>query len=123
MPIKCAGAPQKAMYLSCDHWRRANRIDDIDVEFHIAGDVLFGVKEYVPALMHYIERYGIDLKFESRLVAVNGPARDTLASPPRKPRIALPSGNSSRPTPTAPIVGMRKARWLCSPQTPISWCT
>ena len=22
MPIKCAGAPQKAMYLSCDHWRR-----------------------------------------------------------------------------------------------------
>ncbi len=22
MPIKCAGAPQKAMYLACDHWRR-----------------------------------------------------------------------------------------------------
>ena len=22
MPIKCAGAPQKAMYLSADHWRR-----------------------------------------------------------------------------------------------------
>ncbi len=22
MPIKCAGAPQKAMYLSCDHWRQ-----------------------------------------------------------------------------------------------------
>jgi sulfide:quinone oxidoreductase len=76
MPIKCAGAPQKAMYLSCDHWRRADRIGDIDVEFHIAGDVLFGVKEYVPALMHYIERYGIDLKFESNLVGVNGPARE-----------------------------------------------
>jgi sulfide:quinone oxidoreductase len=76
MPIKCAGAPQKAMYLSCDHWRRADRIGEIDVEFHVAGDVLFGVKEYVPALMHYIERYGIDLKFESRLVAVNGPTRE-----------------------------------------------
>jgi sulfide:quinone oxidoreductase len=76
LPIKCAGAPQKAMYLSCDHWRRADRIGDIDVEFHIAGDVLFGVKEYVPALMHYIERYGIDLKFESNLVGVNGPARE-----------------------------------------------
>ena len=23
MPIKCAGAPQKAMYLSCDIWREA----------------------------------------------------------------------------------------------------
>jgi sulfide:quinone oxidoreductase len=22
MPIKCAGAPQKALYLACDHWRR-----------------------------------------------------------------------------------------------------
>ena len=22
MPIKCAGAPQKAMYLSCDHWEK-----------------------------------------------------------------------------------------------------
>jgi sulfide:quinone oxidoreductase len=76
MPIKCAGAPQKAMYLSCDHWRRAGRIDAIDVEFHNAGGVLFGVKEYVPALMHYIERYGIDLKFQSRLVAVNGPAQE-----------------------------------------------
>jgi len=78
MPIKCAGAPQKAMYLSCDHWRRAGRIGEIDVEFHNAGGVLFGVKEYVPALMRYIERYGIDLKFESRLVAVNGPAQEAI---------------------------------------------
>jgi sulfide:quinone oxidoreductase len=76
MPIKCAGAPQKAMYLSCDHWRRAGRLGEIDVEFHNAGGVLFGVKEYVPALMRYVERYEIELKFESRLVAVNGPARE-----------------------------------------------
>jgi sulfide:quinone oxidoreductase len=76
MPIKCAGAPQKAMYLSCDHWRRAGHLGEIAVEFHNAGGVLFGVKEYVPALMRYIERYGIGLKFESRLVAVNGSARE-----------------------------------------------
>src|SRR6202521_5173534 len=40
------------------------------------GDRPTAREEYVPALMHYIERYGIDLKFESRLVAVNGPARE-----------------------------------------------
>jgi sulfide:quinone oxidoreductase len=74
MPIKCAGAPQKAMYLSCDTWRRAGVLQDIDVEFHNAGAVLFGVANYVPALMAYVERYGIDLKFESRLVAVDGRA-------------------------------------------------
>ena len=72
MPIKCAGAPQKAMYLSCDHWLRNGVLNDINVEFHNAGAVLFGVKEFVPPLMEYISRYGVDLKFESTLIAVNG---------------------------------------------------
>lgn len=78
MPIKCAGAPQKAMYLSCDAWQRRGVLDRIDVQFHNAGAVLFGVKDYVPALMEYVERYGIDLNFESTLVAVDGPARTAV---------------------------------------------
>lgn len=75
MPIKCAGAPQKAMYLSCDHWRRNGSLPRIEVAFHNAGATLFGVPEYVPPLMRYVERYGIGLEFESRLVAVDGPGR------------------------------------------------
>ncbi len=74
MPIKCAGAPQKAMYLSCDIWRENGVLGDMEVEFHNAGAVLFGVPAYVPALMDYVERYGIDLRFGSRLVAVDGAA-------------------------------------------------
>ncbi|RDD61407.1 bifunctional protein tyrosine phosphatase family protein/NAD(P)/FAD-dependent oxidoreductase [Ferruginivarius sediminum] len=75
MPIKCAGAPQKAAYLSCCDWEKRKVLGDIDVEFHTAGGVLFGVKEFVPALMTYVERYGIDLNFQSDLAAVDGPAR------------------------------------------------
>ena len=75
MPIKCAGAPQKAMYLSCDHWRRQGRLGDIDVSFCNAGQVLFGVPDYVPALEDYIERYGIETAFGQRLVAVDGLSR------------------------------------------------
>ncbi len=75
MPIKCAGAPQKAMYLSADHWRYQGRLKDIQIEFHNAGPALFGVAAYVPALMEYIEAYGVDLRFGSRLTAVDGPAR------------------------------------------------
>ena len=75
MPIKCAGAPQKAMYLSCSRWERAGVLNNIDVQFHNSGAALFGVKEYVPALMEYVERYNAQLKLESRLVAVDGPAR------------------------------------------------
>ncbi len=73
MPIKCAGAPQKAMYLSAYEWEQQGALKNIKVEFNNAGGVLFGVKEYVPALMEYIERYGIDLAFNSNLVAVDGP--------------------------------------------------
>jgi sulfide:quinone oxidoreductase len=75
MPIKCAGAPQKAMYLSCDHWQRNGLLNGIEVRFHNAGAVLFGVKEFVPPLMEYVERYAIDLQFESTLVAVDGADR------------------------------------------------
>jgi sulfide:quinone oxidoreductase len=78
MPIKCAGAPQKAMYLACDHWRRTGRSNKIHVTFHNAGAVLFAVKDYVPALMRYVEKYAIDLAFESRLIAVDGPARQAI---------------------------------------------
>jgi len=41
MPIKCAGAPQKAVYLSCDHWARNGVDGNIEVEFCNAGGVLF----------------------------------------------------------------------------------
>lgn len=72
MPIKCAGAPQKAMYLSCDHWLRNNMLKDINVSFFNAGEVLFGVKEYVPALQSYIEKYSVDVHYTQNLVEIDG---------------------------------------------------
>ncbi|MHC8346668.1 bifunctional protein tyrosine phosphatase family protein/NAD(P)/FAD-dependent oxidoreductase [Pseudomonas sp. RT6P73] len=75
MPIKCAGAPQKAMYLCADHWRRQGALSAIGIEFHTSAPALFGVPEYVPALMEYVERYRAQLNFGSTLVAVNGPER------------------------------------------------
>ena len=75
MPIKCAGAPQKALYLSGDHWYRNGALKNIEIDFFNAGPVLFGVKEYVPALMRYIERYDAKLHFQHRLTRIDGPAR------------------------------------------------
>lgn len=74
MPIKCAGAPQKAMYLSGDHWYRSGVLKDIDISFNNAGGVLFGVKDYVPALQEYVDRYSASLNFFHNLVAVDGAA-------------------------------------------------
>ncbi|MCZ4269543.1 TIGR01244 family sulfur transferase [Rhodobacteraceae bacterium G21628-S1] len=75
MPIKCAGAPQKAMYLSGDAWFRRGVGKDIDIQFMNAGGVLFGVKDYVPALMKYVEKYNATLNFFHTLIAVDGPAK------------------------------------------------
>ena len=75
MPIKCAGAPQKAMYLSGDAWHRAGVLKDIDIQFMNAGGVLFGVKDYVPALMNYVRKYDATLNFFHNLVRIDGPAR------------------------------------------------
>jgi sulfide:quinone oxidoreductase len=73
MPIKCAGAPQKAMYLSSDYWLRQGRLKDIDVEFYNAGAVLFGIPDYVPALMKYVKKYDAQLNFGHTLTRIDGP--------------------------------------------------
>lgn len=75
MPIKCAGAPQKAMYLSSDHWYRQGLIGKIDVQMFNAGGVLFGVADYVPALMEYVKKYQATLNFNHNLVKIDGPAK------------------------------------------------
>ena len=73
MPIKCAGAPQKAMYLSCDWWLKEGVLSNIEVDFCSAGAVLFGVPTFVPPLMQYVDRYGAHLNFNTTLLAVDGP--------------------------------------------------
>jgi sulfide:quinone oxidoreductase len=86
MPIKCAGAPQKAMYLSADHWRRQGVLKEVDIQFCNAGAVLFGVADYVPALMEYVRAYGIQLNFTNTLTAIDGAGRKATFS------VAKPDG-------------------------------
>jgi sulfide:quinone oxidoreductase len=72
MPIKCAGAPQKAC--TC---RRITGVAEAcsttsTSVFYNAGGCLFGVKEYVPALMEYIEKYNARPAFGHRLTRIDG---------------------------------------------------
>jgi len=75
MPIKCPGAPQKAMYLACYEWLTQGRLKNIEVEFHNAGPSLFGVAAFVPSLMEYVKKYNINLNFSSNLVRIDGLAK------------------------------------------------
>jgi sulfide:quinone oxidoreductase len=70
-PTKCGGAPQKIAYLAADHWRREGVLGDIDVKLVLPGEKIFGVPEYAEPLLRVVERYGIDLRLQSEVVAVD----------------------------------------------------
>ncbi|WP_054309578.1 FAD/NAD(P)-binding oxidoreductase [Mesorhizobium sp. 1M-11] len=80
MPIKCAGAPQKIMYMMADHLRRRGALNAATLRFCLAGDALFGVPFFVPPLQKAVDEYGIEVAYRHNLIAVNGPARAALFS-------------------------------------------
>ncbi len=75
MPIKCAGAPQKIMYLAADRFRKKGIADKISVEFLNAGPGMFGVPFFAKALSKVVKDYGIQTHFGHNLVAIDGNAK------------------------------------------------
>ncbi len=75
MPIKCAGAPQKIMYLAADRFRKKGILEKINVEFFNAGPAIFGVPFFAKALNKIVAGYGIKANFNQNLVAIDGPAK------------------------------------------------
>jgi len=78
MPIKCPGAPQKIAYLAADHLRRQGLLDETEIRFALAGDVIFSVKDFVAPLQAVAARYGIHVDYATTLVAVDGAAREAV---------------------------------------------
>jgi len=74
-PVKCAGAPQKIMYLAEDFFRRKKVRDKSHLTFISAAPTIFGVKKYAAALEKVIHRRDIATLFRHHLVAVDGPAK------------------------------------------------
>lgn len=75
MPIKCAGAPQKIMYLAADRFRKKGILDKFTIEFCNAGPAMFGVPFFSKALSKVVADYGIKTSFGHNLVAIDGPGK------------------------------------------------
>jgi sulfide:quinone oxidoreductase len=75
MPIKCAGAPQKIMYLAADRFRKRGTLDKFNIEFLTAAPGLFGVPFFAKALSKVVAGYGIKALLNHNLVAIDGPAK------------------------------------------------
>lgn len=71
-PVKCAGAPQKIMYLFDDYLRRNGKRDSAEIHFMSAGEAIFGVPKYKKALSELVERRNIKTSFKRNLIAIDG---------------------------------------------------
>lgn len=70
VPIKCAGAPQKIMYLAEDIFQKNGVRANSRITFALAGKAIFGVPAFAAPLMKVAERKKIQLNFSHRLVEV-----------------------------------------------------
>jgi sulfide:quinone oxidoreductase len=77
--IKCAGAPQKIMWLALDYWKRAGLYDPgnpshspINITFATGLPTMFGVPKYSAKLEELRKERAVEGLFQHDLVAVNG---------------------------------------------------
>jgi sulfide:quinone oxidoreductase len=82
MPIKCAGAPQKIMYMACDYLRQRELLDKTQVVFGTATPSMFAVPEYSAILDEVVDRYGIEARFNHKLVRIDPDRRDAIFEAP-----------------------------------------
>eukprot|EP01094_Clydonella_sp_ATCC50884_P029396 TRINITY_DN9187_c0_g1_i4.p1 TRINITY_DN9187_c0_g1~~TRINITY_DN9187_c0_g1_i4.p1 ORF type:complete len:309 (+),score=97.94 TRINITY_DN9187_c0_g1_i4:220-1146(+) len=73
-PLKCAGAPQKIMYLCEEHWRNRGVRNDIDVQYFTTLPAIFGVKKYAERLMAVCDGRDIGVNLQTTLTEVDSGA-------------------------------------------------
>ena len=77
-PIKCAGAPQKIMYLADDAWRKRGVRERTRIVYAAATPVIFPVKEYAQPLERVIARKGIETLYGHELVELRADERQAV---------------------------------------------
>ena len=71
VPIKCAGAPQKIMYLADDVFRKNGVRHKSKIVFATAGKAMFGIPIFSQALDKVVARKEIQPLFQHKLISVN----------------------------------------------------
>jgi sulfide:quinone oxidoreductase len=70
--VKCGGAPQKAMYLATDYFRRHGVAEQVQTEMWSGGSRVFGIPKYEEVLKKIIEKRKINTSFFQKLVEIDG---------------------------------------------------
>lgn len=69
-PIKCAGAPQKIMYLADDYFRRNGNRENVEILYNTSLAVIFGIPRYASALNEIVRERNLNVNFRHNLIEV-----------------------------------------------------
>ncbi|KAL4067589.1 sulfide-quinone oxidoreductase [Scleroderma citrinum] len=69
--IKCAGAPQKIMWMAWDRFQKTGRGFNIKVDFYTGMPSMFSVKKYSEALNSLRIERGIGAEFQHNLISID----------------------------------------------------
>lgn len=77
-PIKCAGAPQKIMYLAEEAFCRRGIRKKANVIYTAATPGIFGVPKYADALNRIVDQRDIETRFSKSLVEIRVGSREAI---------------------------------------------
>lgn len=77
-PIKCAGAPQKIMYLADNIFRNNGVRHKTQIQFATAGKAMFGIPTFATALDAIVKEKDIHPLYSHKIVGVNAEAKEAL---------------------------------------------
>ncbi|CAL1704836.1 unnamed protein product [Somion occarium] len=80
--IKCAGAPQKIMWMAWDRYQKTNRGDNIKIDFYTGMPTMFSVKKYSDALEKLRVERGIGGHFQHNLISIDSANRKATFKKP-----------------------------------------
>lgn len=78
-PIKCAGAPQKIMYLAEDYFRKQGIRDKANILYYAASPSIFAVKKYADALNEQvIKPRGFETRYKHNLIEIRADKKEAV---------------------------------------------
>jgi len=77
-PIKCAGAPQKIMYLADEAFRKYKVRNQSNIIYCTAGASIFAVPEYEKSLLKIIKRKNIEVKYQHNLKEIKAETKEAI---------------------------------------------
>lgn len=77
-PVKCAGAPQKIMYLSEAYFRKTGKRSKANIVFNTSLGTIFGVKKYADALQEIIQERNLTVNYKQNLIEVRADKQEAI---------------------------------------------